>query len=159
MVEKEKKIHQKWWFWSVIMIIVITLIIIVVISKKTSGESEIATQIKNIYKDATLYSSTERKQLILKIQNHEDIKNTEKPMQLINIIKNNSKETLKNYEKLIVFSYLQSDEKQTIIDVYSMPDFTLQKHNTYIKFEEYEELFNTLKETTNSYTGLFNSIY
>lgn len=158
----ERNFYKKWWFWVIILIIVVVAfssIIIVAIGKVTLGESGIAMQIQNIYEGATLYSSAGEKELILKIKNHDDIKNTQKPMQMINIIKENSKDTLKNYEKLIVFSYLQADEKQTIVDVYSMPDFSMQKHNTYIKFDEYEKLFNTLKETTDSYTGLFNSIY
>lgn len=161
--KKEKKFYKKWWFWLIILICVVvvafTSIMIVAIGKVTSGVSGIAIEIQKIYKDATLYSSAGDRELILQIPNFEDIKNTDQSMQMMNIIKSNAREKLSNYEKVIIFSYLKSDEKQIVIDTYSLPDFTLQEHNTYIKFEEYEKLYNTLEQTTDSYSRLFNSIH
>lgn len=167
--EKEKKeIYKKWWFWIIILAIVIIISFTLIMLKAfniVKGETgELAIEIQNIYEDATVYSSAGGRTLIVELRNwHNEY--TDELNNIINVIRNRIKNgELQSYEELVTLSYIESSDKEEALFIrmsYSLPDFIQNKAETkeYIVFEEYEELFDTLNQTMDGYTGLFNSIF
>lgn len=168
MEKKEKNFYKKWWFWVIILIIIIIISFTVMMMKAfdtVKGEAgDLAIEIQNIYDDATVYTSAGSNSLVIELKNW-NTEYTNQLSQIINAVKtriNNGE--LQSYTKLITLTYLESNNKEEALFtkmVYNIPEFTQDEEETkeYIIFEEYENLFNTLSQTMDGYTGLFNSIY
>lgn len=158
-MEKEKtKLYQKWWFWVVLLIIVliiaVSIVLVVSIKQATeNGLSGIAYQIQQVYDDATLYGSAGENTLILELKHY----NSEEQKTLkgiFDIIKENYDTELNSYSKLIVFTFLDSDEQNNnllLVRTVSLPDLKTLDELEYIDYSIYEN-------TMNNYTNLFNSI-
>lgn len=163
-----KELIKKWWFWVIILAIVIVFGFITIVLMGygvIKGEiGDLAIEIQNIYKDATIYSSVGSNTLVVELRNW-DNQHSEELGKIINTIKtriNNNQ--LSSYNKFVTLTYLESNNKEEVLfmkTTYNIPDFVKDEVNTktYIAYEEYESLFGTLNKTMNGYTNLFNSIY
>lgn len=166
--KKEKNFYKKWWFWVIILAIIIivcfTTIIILGFSIVLDEVGKLAIDIQSIYEDATVYSSAGENTLVIELRNWSN-DNAEELNQIIDTVKsriNNGQ--LQSYAKLITLAYLESNDTPEVLFIkneYNIPEFTQIENysKTYILYSEYQDLYNTLNETMNSYTGLFNSIY
>ena len=166
--KKEKNFYKKWWFWVIILAIIIivcfTTIIILGFSIVLDEVGKLAIDIQSIYEDATVYSSAGENTLVIELRNWSN-DNAEELNQIIDTVKsriNNGQ--LQSYAKLITLAYLESNDTPEVLFIkneYIIPEFTQIENDskTYILYSEYQDLYNTLNETMNSYTGLFNSIY
>ena len=166
-VKKEKKFYKKWWFWVIIAIIIIvcfTSIVMLGFSIILDEVGKLGRDIKEISEDATVYSSAGEDTLIIELRNWSN-DNTEKMNQIITVVKNRiSNGELQSYSKLITLAYLESNDTSEVLFIkneYNIPEFTQIEDDskTYILYTEYQELFNTLNQTMDGYTSLFNSIY
>lgn len=167
-VKKEKTFYKKWWFWVIILLIVAVIgftIVMTIAFNIVKGEvGDLAIEIQEIYDDATVYSSAGSNNIVIELKNWSN-EYTTQLNQIINAVKtriNNGE--LQNYTKLITLAYIESNNKQDALFVkneYSIPEFIQNEEETreYIIFEEYENLYDTLNQTMEGYTGLFNSIY
>lgn len=166
--KKEKNFYKKWWFWVIILVITIVIgltIIIAIAFSIVKGEIEdLALEIQEIYEDATVYSSAESNTLFIELRNW----NSQYSNELEKIIKtvktkvNNNE--LSMYNRLVTLTYMESNEKEEALIIrksYSLPDFVKNEKDSksYIIFEEYKNLYDTLNKTMDGYTSLFNSIY
>lgn len=166
-VKKEKALYKKWWFWLIIFGIVVLICFTVILLRAFNIVLDevgiLGGEIKSIYSDATVYSSADSNTLIIELRNWSN-DNTEEMNQIVNVVKdkiNNGE--LSSYNKLITLAYLESSGKNEVLFIrnsYKLPDFTQSEETKeYIDFQEYQNLYDTLDETMDSYTGLFNSIY
>lgn len=161
-----KNLIKKWWFWLTLLAIVIVIgftIIMIMAFNMDKGEiGSLAIEIQNVYEDATIYTSAGSNVLVLELNNW-DNGNNDKLSQIINIVKtkvNNNE--LQSYTKFVTLAYIKSSGKENVLYIrteYNLPDFIEKNKKEYIKFEEYQSLYDTLKTTMNGYTDLFNSIY
>lgn len=171
MKEKEQKkgkaLYNKWWFWLIILGIVLvisfTVIFLKVFNSVFDEVGKLAIEVKSIYEDAVVYTSAEKNTLVIELRNWSN-DNTEELNQIVNAVKSRvSNGELSSYDELVTLSYLESNEKEEVLFIrtsYNIPEFTQNgESKEYIDFSEYQDLYNTLNETMNSYTGLFNSIY
>ena len=167
-VKKEKNFYKKWWFWLIILAIIIiicfTSILMVDLSTVLDEVGKLGIDIQEIYEDATVYSSAGENTLIIELRNWSN-DNTEKMNQIITVVKNRiSNGELQSYTKLITLAYLGSNNTAEVLFVkneYNIPEFTQIEDNSkvYILYTEYKELFDTLNQTMDGYTGLYNSIF
>lgn len=167
-VDNSKSIYKKWWFWLILLAIVIIISFTIIMTKAFSViKSEVgdyAVEVQEIYEDATIYTSAGNNNLVIELRNWNNDYD-DKLSQIINITKNKiNNGELSLYNKLITVSYIESNNKNEVLFVkmeYNLPEFSQNKEETreYIDFEEYQQLFSTLDETTDSYTELFNNIY
>lgn len=160
-----KNFYQKWWFWVIllIMICVIGFGLLVAVALLNMGDIyDLTSDIKKIYQDANLYSSVDDSTLMLEWHNFDSEKNKNEMNTIINKIKTSlSDGDLNGYNKLIEIAYLNSGDKQEVLltkTVYTLPDFNIESNDEYILFSEYKSLNNALIQTTDSFTGLYNSI-
>lgn len=152
--EEKKNFYKKWWFWGIIAIIIIVLgcIAVMLMKQETIEEEEVeklAIGIQKIYAESTIYTSINEEILFIELRNWDNDYNTrlEQILDLIHTEIKNGK--LQTYNKLVMLSYLKGKDKgetMLIKNVNNLPDFAEDKTNTqsYIIFEEYENLFNTL---------------
>lgn len=167
-VDNSKSIYKKWWFWLILLAIVIIISFTIIMTKAFSViKSEVgdyAVEVQEIYEDATIYTSAGNNNLVIELRNWNNDYD-DKLSQIINITKNKiNNGELSLYNKLITVSYIESNNKNEVLFVkmeYNLPEFSQNEEETreYIDFEEYQQLFSTLDETTDSYTELFNNIY
>lgn len=167
--KKEKDFYKKWWFWAIILVIVIIItftILMIEAFDLIKGEiGDLSTEIKNISENATVYSSSGRGILYIELRNWSNDKNSNELRQIIETVRRKvNNQELHGYEKFVTLAYLESNNKEEALimrTAYNLPDFTKDEDNSknYIIFEEYEALFDTLSETMDGYTGLYNSIY
>lgn len=166
--KKENSLYRKWWFWLILLaIICVTSFTMVMLKAFNTIKGEIgdlALEIQGIYEDATVYSSAGSNTLFIELRNW-DNEYSDRLAKIIDTVKtkvNNNK--LSGYNKFVTLAYIQSNEKKEALIIrtsYSLPDFVKNEEDSksYILFDEYQKLFNTLDKTMDSYTGLFNSIY
>ena len=166
--KKEKEFYKKWWFWLILLAIIIVIgfiLILVMAFNIVKGDvKDLALEIHKVYKDATVYSSAEGNTIYIELRKW-DNKYSNELGKIINIVKtkvNNNE--LSMYNKFVTLAYIKSngnEEELLVKTVYSLPDFVKDENSskTYIVFEEYEKMYDTLNKTMDSYTGLFNSIY
>lgn len=166
--KKEKTFYKKWWFWVIILAIVIvigTTIIMAMAFNVIKGETgDLALEIHKINKDAIVYSSAGDDTLFIELRNW-DNKYSNQLEKIISIIKNKvNNNELSMYNKFVTLAYMESSNKKDALIIrtsYSLPNFVKDEEDSksYIIFEEYQSLYNTLNETMDGYTSLFNSIY
>ncbi len=150
-MKKEKTLQTKWWFWLilVVILIVISFVILVVIGNMVNKNKvrELAYEIEEIYKDATLYSSAGEKVLLLELQNYDTDTNNKQLVDILNLIKtriNNG--NFEEYNKLITIAYLSKGDF-IIKDVVAIPDFIKEEHMSYINFKQYETAVGNWENT------------
>lgn len=168
-VKKEKTFYKKWWFWVIILATVVIIAFTILMIKAfdlVNGETgDLFTEIRNISENATVYSSSGRGVLYIELRNWSNDENANELKQIIETVKRKvNNQELHGYEKFVTLTYLENNEKDEALIMrtsYNLPDFTKDEEDSksYIIFEEYEALFNTLSETMDGYTGLYNSIY
>ena len=160
------KVLEKWWFWVILSIIIITLLItisiIVVINGQVNEIKGLTSEVQGIYDKAEIYLSADKKTLILELNNW-DNDYEEQLSEIINILKSKiNNDELQTYNKFVTLTYLNSNEQKNVLYIkqtYTLPNFVLEDTKEYIDFEEYKDLYNTLDNTMDSYTNLFNDIY
>lgn len=160
------KVLEKWWFWVILSIIIITLLItisiIVVINGQGNEIKGLTSEVQRIYDEAEIYLSADKKTLILELNNW-DNDYEEQLSEIINLLKSKiNNNELQTYNKFVTLTYLNSNEQNNMLYIkqtYTLPDFVLEDTKEYIDFEEYKDLYNTLENTMDSYTNLFNDIY
>lgn len=160
------KVLEKWWFWVILSIIIITLLItisiIVVINGQGNEIKGLTSEVQRIYDEAEIYLSADKKTLILELNNW-DNDYEEQLSEIINLLKSKiNNDELQTYNKFVTLTYLNSNEQKNMLYIkqtYTLPDFVLEDTKEYIDFEEYKDLYNTLENTMDSYTNLFNDIY
>ena len=167
-VKKEKNFYKKWWFWGIILTIIIivcfTSIVLLGFSVISDEVTKLGLDIKEISEDAIVYSSSEEDTLIIELRNWSN-DNAEEMNKIIAVVKNRiSNGELQSYSKLVTLAYLESNDTPEVLFIkneYNIPEFTQIEDDskTYILYTEYQELFNTLNQTMDGYTGLFNSVY
>lgn len=167
--KKEKTFYKKWWFWVIVLAIVIIIAFTILMTRAfdlVKGEiGDLSIEIKNISENATVYSPSGRGILYIELRNWSSDNNSDELKQIIETVKRKvNNQELHGYEKFVTLAYLESSNKKEALIMrtsYNLPDFTKDKEDSknYIIFEEYESLFNTLSETMDGYTGLYNSIY
>lgn len=158
-----KDVIKKWWFWLIIllMIIIIGFGILILIALLNIGNIEnLSKDIKEIYNDATLYSSGDNCSLILEIHNFDNEKNKNEYSKIINKIKTSlSNGELEGYDELVEISYLNSKGKSEVLmvkTVYELPEFDLKDSTNYIKFDEYK---SSVENLTNSNKSLMDILF
>lgn len=160
------KVLEKWWFWIILSIIIITLLItisiIVVINGQVNEIKGLTSEVQGIYDKAEIYLSADKKTLILEL-NDWDNDYEEQLSEIINLLKSKiNNDELQTYNKFVTLTYLNSNEQKNVLYIkqtYTLPNFVLEDTKEYIDFEEYKDLYNTLDNTMDSYTNLFNDIY
>lgn len=160
------KVLEKWWFWVILSIIIITLLItisiIVVINGQVNEIKGLTSEVQGIYDKAEIYLSADKKTLILEL-NDWDNDYEEQLSEIINLLKSKiNNDELQTYNKFVTLTYLNSNEQKNVLYIkqtYTLPNFVLEDTKEYIDFEEYKDLYNTLDNTMDSYTNLFNDIY
>lgn len=160
------KVLEKWWFWVILSIIIITLLItisiIVVINGQVNEIKGLTSEVQGIYDKAEIYLSADKKTLILELNNW-DNDYEEQLSEIINLLKSKiNNDELQTYNKFVTLTYLNSNEQKNVLYIkqtYTLPNFVLEDTKEYIDFEEYKDLYNTLDNTMDSYTNLFNDIY
>lgn len=160
------KVLEKWWFWVILSIIIITLLItisiIVVINGQVNEIKGLTSEVQGIYDKAEIYLSADKKTLILEL-NDWDNDYEEQLSEIINLLKSKiNNDELQTYNKFVTLTYLNSNEQKNVLYIkqtYTLPNFVLEDTKEYIDFEEYKDLYNTLDNTMDSYTNLFNGIY
>ena len=160
------KVLEKWWFWLILSIIIITLLItisiIVVINGQVNEIKGLTSEVQGIYDKAEIYLSADKKTLILEL-NDWDNDYEEQLSEIINLLKSKiNNDELQTYNKFVTLTYLNSNEQKNVLYIkqtYTLPNFVLEDTKEYIDFEEYKDLYNTLDNTMDSYTNLFNDIY
>ena len=165
--KKEKTFYKKWWFWVIVLAIIViisfTSIIMIGFSIVLDEVGKLAMDIQSINENVTVYSSAGENTLIIELRDWSN-DNSEELSEIINVVKDRiNKGGLSSYHELITLTYLESNGKEESLFIrtsYNIPEFTqngLTKE--YIDFSEYQNLFDTLDETMEGYTGLFNSLY
>lgn len=160
------KVLEKWWFWVILSIIIITLLItisiIVAINGQVNEIKGLTSEVQGIYDKAEIYLSADKKTLILEL-NDWDNDYEEQLSEIINLLKSKiNNDELQTYNKFVTLTYLNSNEQKNVLYIkqtYTLPNFVLEDTKEYIDFEEYKDLYNTLDNTMDSYTNLFNDIY
>lgn len=165
MLEKIK--NNKLLIFCLIIIVLLVITIIILLNNAVSKEdydnlqnkfskqenyneriNEITSNIKTISENATLYVCEEEKTLYLEQRNYDTTISQEMQSEIIKIIKEEVDDTFENYEKLILISYLNSEDKvnvQIVREVYDLSTFIREEETEYyIRFEEYEDMYNSL---------------
>lgn len=165
MLEKIK--NNKLLIFCLIIIVLLVITIIILLNNAVSKEdydnlqnkfskqenyneriNEITSNIKTISENATLYVCEEEKTLYLEQRNYDTTISQEMQSEIIQIIKEEVDDTFENYEKLILISYLNSEDKvnvQIVREVYDLSTFIREEETEYyIRFEEYEDMYNSL---------------
>lgn len=165
MLEKIK--NNKLLIFCLIIIVLLVITIIILLNSAVSKEdydnlqnkfskqknyneriNEITSNIKTISENATLYVCEEEKTLYIEQRNYDTTISQEMQSEIIKIIKEEVDDTFENYEKLILISYLNSEDKvnvQIVREVYDLSTFIREEETEYyIRFEEYEDMYNSL---------------
>ena len=165
MLEKIK--NNKLLIFCLIIIVLLVITIIILLNNAVSKEdydnlqnkfskqenyneriNEITSNIKTISENTTLYVCEEEKTLYLEQRNYDTTISQEMQSEIIQIIKEEVDDTFENYEKLILISYLNSEDKvnvQIVREVYDLSTFIREEETAYyIRFEEYEDMYNSL---------------
>ena len=164
-MENEKKLYQKWWFWIVLLIIIFAIGIIIIVQEAFSflKTTDLEKEVKEICKDATLYSSITSNTLFLELHNFETDYNMSQLVKINELIKTKIENgELIGYNKLITMSYINSNGKNEVLISRTEDDlnsFELKSELRYIDFEEYNNVCSKLNEVMDSYTGLFESTF
>lgn len=170
-MEEKKEKKPKNIINTIVTIIVIILVIIGIMAiitaiffrndeQNNASIDELEKEMKEIYSDLTVYSSANKEILFLELNNWNN-SYSEKLSKIINILKSKlNEEDFKSYKKFTTITHITNNDKENYLlleNTYNIPEFTEDTKKQYIVFEEYEDLYNTLNETMEGYTGLYNS--
>ncbi len=153
-----KNTIKKWWFWVIILLIVIIIAFIAIMAmafKSIQDEVwELASEIQDVYSDATVYASGGKNTLVLELNNWSNDYSSELS-QIIDIVKGKIQNNkLQQYSRFITVAYLESNKKKDALLIrttYKIPEWVEETKVEYVLFDEYKSLFD-------NYTNLFNSI-
>lgn len=161
-----KAIFQKWWFCLLIVVILLIIsissTIIILGNKKNNEIDNISKEIKNIYGEATLYTSYYEKAIYIELNNYDTNQNSQQLTNILTTIKEKIKNSeFSQYDKLITLAFINSSNKEEgliIRTVYNLPDLKIEEAKEYIDFDEYSNLFEKYNNAMDGYTRLYNSI-
>lgn len=162
----KKKLNKNYIIILLTLLLVITITLSIVLllkvnSKETSTSikvkedysqkvNEIAKEVKNKYKDATLYICEEEKTIYLEYRNMDLESDTNIQAEVMEVITKNTNTIFKDYEKLIILAYINSNGTNDLVirDVYNLPTFKKEQDSErHIEFSKYEDMYNTLNES------------
>ena len=167
MFEKIK--NNKLLIFGLVIIILLIIVIIFLLNNTVSREdydvleskfkeqnnannaiNKLASEIKAISNNTTLYVCEKENTLYLEQRNYDVTKNQEIQNEIMKIIGRELNGTLKEYDELVLISYLNSDNKenvQIVREVYDLSTFKKKDEaEDYIRLEEYKDMYNSLIE-------------
>lgn len=161
-----KSIFQRWWFYLLIVVILLIIsigpIMIILGDDKNDEIDNISKEIKEIYTEATLYTSYNGKTLYIELNNYDTNKNGQQLTDILKTIKEKIKNSeFSQYDKLITIAFINSNNKDgnlIIKTVYKLPDLKIEESKNYIDFDEYSDLYDKYNDAMDGYTRLYNSI-
>jgi len=153
-----KDLIKKWWFWIIVLLIVVVIAFVIIMGMAFNSIQdevwELASEIQDVYSDATVYASGGKNTLVLELDNWSDEYSSELS-QIIEIVKRKTQNNeLQQYSKFVTLTYLESNNKKNSLflkTTHKIPEWIEEDKANYILFEEYQDMFDR-------YTDLFNSI-
>lgn len=167
MFEKIK--NNRFIIFSLVIIILLIIVIIFLLNNTVLKEdydvlvsklekqknanntiNKLVSEIKTVSRNTTLYVCEKENTLYLEQRNYDVTKNQERQNEIMKIIGKELNGVFKDYKKLIISSYLNSNDKenvQMIREIYDLSTFEREgESEDYIRFEEYKDMYNSLIE-------------